>query len=150
VAHKDFRPFVMADVPGLIPGAAEGKGLGHDFLRHVERTRVLIHLIDGARPLEEMRADYESILSEMEKYQPEMLERPRLTVLSKADLAEGDAALGKDREKFIKELKKRGECVLSISSAARRGISDMLDEVVKRLDQLDQVSETMDTFFPGE
>lgn len=147
VAHKDFRPFVMADVPGLIPGAAEGKGLGHDFLRHVERTRILIHLIDGARPFEEMRADYESILSEMGKYQPKMLERPRLTVLSKADLAEGDVDLKKDRNKLIKLMQKRGETVLSISSALRKGISDLLDEVVKRLDQLDQMKDTMDSFF---
>jgi GTP-binding protein len=124
---------VVADVPGLIPGASEGKGLGHDFLRHIERTRILIHLIDASQSLESMKADYESILNEMGRYAPELLERNRLTVLSKSDAAEGDAAIKKDLQSFQSFLKKRGETALVISAALRTGISEVLDKIVEMI-----------------
>jgi len=75
---------VFADIPGLIAGAAQGAGLGHDFLRHIERTRVLIHLVDGSSP--DPIADAQVLLGELEAYGNGLLERPRLLVLSKSEL----------------------------------------------------------------
>lgn len=85
--------FVVADVPGLIEGAAEGKGLGHQFLRHVERARVLVVLLDLASfELRSPAEQEEILLAELERYQPSLLERPRLVVGSKADVADPDLA----------------------------------------------------------
>ena len=88
VAVGDFS-FVMADIPGLIAGAHAGVGLGHDFLRHIERTRLLLHLVDaagtdGRDPLD----DYRQIIEELRLYQPELAGRPRIVVLNKIDLPE--------------------------------------------------------------
>src|SRR5208337_2690514 len=83
--------FVIADIPGLVEGAAEGRGLGHRFLRHVERARVLLVLVDLAAPDGRSPADQERILlAELARYRPDLLERPRLVVGSKADLLVGD------------------------------------------------------------
>ncbi len=87
VRFRDHE-FVLADVPGLIEGAAEGKGLGHEFLRHVERARVLVVLVDLAPADGRPPADQERVLlGELGRYRPELLERPRLVVGSKADVA---------------------------------------------------------------
>lgn len=150
VSHKEATPFVVADVPGLIPGASEGKGLGHEFLRHIERTRLLVHLIDASQPLDAMKADYESILQEMGRYAPQLLERDRITVLSKADVAEGDPEIKEDLEKFEEFLTKRSESVLVISAALRRGISEMLDKIVERLVKLHEDRITMDDLLKGK
>jgi GTP-binding protein len=139
VSHKDSNPFVVADVPGLIPGASQGKGLGHDFLRHVERTRVLIHLVDGSQEtFEGIRDDYEGILTELRLYDESLLSRPRLTVISKLDLIYADdAEEGTEASDalatFRNYLKKKGEGWLEISSAHRKGLSELLDEVVRVL-----------------
>lgn len=143
VQHKNHRPFVVADVPGLIPGASEGKGLGHDFLRHVERTRLLIHLIDASRPYDELVSDYESIIEEMRRYEPELLERPRLTALSKGDVVAGDPELRKEHQKFKKFLAERRELIFEISSAAREGISELLDKVVEKLSEMDDIASSL-------
>ncbi|MEC8019173.1 MAG: Obg family GTPase CgtA, partial [Actinomycetota bacterium] len=88
VALDDDTNFVVADIPGLIEGASEGRGLGHRFLRHVERARVLCLLIDLA-PLDEMSAQQqeETLLNELGQYRPDLLERPRIVVGTKADMA---------------------------------------------------------------
>lgn len=141
VSHKDANPFVVADVPGLIPGASEGKGLGHDFLRHVERTRVLIHLVDGSQEsFESIRDDYEGILTELRLYDEALLKRPRLTVISKLDLIYADESeesleASEALSQFREHLKKKGESWLEISSAHRKGLSELLDEVVRVLAQ---------------
>ena len=97
------RTFVIADLPGLIPGASEGRGLGHQFLRHTERTRLLLHLVDldpatGRDPIDDLRV----IDAELAAYSPALAERPQLVVASKADLADGSpeaaAALERLRE----------------------------------------------------
>lgn len=140
VSHKDFPPFVVADVPGLIPGASQGKGLGYDFLRHIERTRILVHLIDGSQDTSEaMIADYEGILEELGQYNKSLLDRPRITVVSKLDFLgaleeEGgkpiynEALLG-----FYKYLKLRKQPYIEISSAFRIGIGSLLDTLIKKL-----------------
>jgi GTP-binding protein len=89
VVRRDGRELVLADIPGLVEGAAEGRGLGHQFLRHVERARVLVLLLDlasveGHTPEEQERV----LIGELERYQPELLERPRLVVGTKADVAQ--------------------------------------------------------------
>jgi GTP-binding protein len=115
VVHFRDHEFVLADIPGLIEGAAEGRGLGHQFLRHVERARVLVLLLDlapaEARPAREQEA---VLLAELGRYQPELLERPRLVVGNKADVA---------TEEFDG---------LRISAVTREG----LDEVLGRLGSL--------------
>ena len=88
VRVDEFSSFVMVDVPGLIEGAHAGAGLGDRFLRHVERTRVLIHLIDGAQAIEKILADKATIETELRAWNPALLERPVLVVLSKLDLPE--------------------------------------------------------------
>ncbi len=141
VSHKDADPFVVADVPGLIPGASEGKGLGHDFLRHIERTRILIHLIDASQETAEaMISDYEGILTELSLYDKQLLTRPRLTVLSKLDLVQPEGEDVYQNEDAIKEfrtyLKAKNVQFMELSSARRQGITHMLDKVVEMLDAL--------------
>src|SRR5215510_10181937 len=88
VVRFQDHEFVLADIPGLIEGAAEGKGLGHRFLRHVERARVLVIVLDLASAEETPPAEQERVLlAELERYRPELLERPRLVVANKADVA---------------------------------------------------------------
>ncbi len=139
VSHKDSAPFAVADVPGLIVGASQGKGLGHDFLRHIERTRVLVHLIDGSQETTEaMIADYEGILEELRLYDKKLLERPRITVISKVDsLAGEDVDLSSEDSQaldgFRQYLKQKKQNYYEISSAFRIGISPVLDKVITLL-----------------
>ncbi|MEN9528384.1 MAG: hypothetical protein RI932_257 [Pseudomonadota bacterium] len=141
VSHKDADPFVVADVPGLIPGASEGKGLGHDFLRHIERTRILIHLVDASQEsADAMIQDYEGILGELALYDHELLKRPRLTVLSKLDLVVPESVDEYANEEalteFRKYLREKNVEFMEVSSARRMGISQMLDHVVELLQTL--------------
>src|SRR3989442_10241169 len=87
VRADDDQTFIVADIPGLIEGAHEGHGLGHEFLRHVERTRLLVHLVDAA-PIDgsDSVANHRAIRSELEHYSPALAERPELLVLTKMDL----------------------------------------------------------------
>jgi GTP-binding protein len=139
VSHKDFPPFVVADVPGLIAGASQGKGLGHDFLRHIERTRALVHLIDGSQETTEaMIADYEGILEELRLYDKKLLERPKITVISKVDSLAGEesefsAENLEALEGFKHYLTKKKQNYLQISSAFRIGVSSLLDKVITLL-----------------
>jgi GTP-binding protein len=98
VVEIDDHRFVMADIPGLIEGAHAGAGLGHEFLRHIERTKVLIQLIDGlaADPL----ADFRTIAAELEQFNPELAERPRLVAVNKIDVPEARAAAARLRSEL--------------------------------------------------
>lgn len=101
VKVKDGRSFVMADLPGLIEGAADGKGLGHQFLRHIERCRVLVHVIDmgsndGRDPIE----DYRIINDELKSYRYRLLERPQIVVANKMDLVDAEDNLKKFKEAY--------------------------------------------------
>ncbi|MGD1068062.1 MAG: GTPase ObgE [Vulcanimicrobiaceae bacterium] len=91
VRVAEFESFVMVDVPGLIEGAHAGAGLGDRFLRHVERTRVLVHLMDGAKPIDEVLADKATIEEELRAWNPALLERPMLPVITKLDLPDARA-----------------------------------------------------------
>jgi GTP-binding protein len=126
VRHRD-REFVLADIPGLIEGAAEGAGIGDRFLGHIERCRVLIHLIDisGTDPAEAMQV----IESELEAYGPQLADKPQLIALNKIDLADAELAEG-----FAAELKAAGAArVFPISGATGAGIDALLDAVLAHL-----------------
>jgi GTPase len=108
----------MVDVPGLIEGAHEGAGLGDQFLKHVERTRALVHLLDGAKSLEEMLHDKRTIEQELSAWNPALLDRPALLVVSKQDLPDAQARLEELRERFPDA---RG-----VSAATREGVHELI------------------------
>ena len=131
VPYKDGMSFVMADIPGLIEGAAEGAGLGLQFLRHVERCRVLIHLVDLAAAGEErapMR-DYQVLNAELARYSPELARKPQLVAPSKMDLPEAQERL----PDFRAALAARGIPVFPISAATGEGVGRLLDAVAQVL-----------------
>lgn len=130
--------FVMADIPGLIEGASEGVGLGHAFLKHIERTKVLIHVVDGASvegrdPLEDLR----TIIRELEAYNPEMLTRPQVIAANKMDAVYDE----NDTESVLSSLKAeyepKGIKVFSISAVSGKGVRELLfyvNELLKTVD----------------
>ncbi len=129
------RSFVMADIPGLIEGAAEGHGLGHQFLRHLQRTRLLLHLVDmapqgeGADPVKDVRA----IVAELKAYDPTLAKKPRWLVLNKLDLLpedERDAAV----KSLVRRLRFKGP-VFAISALAREGLEPLLHAIADHLGQ---------------
>jgi GTP-binding protein len=127
VTIGDERAFVLADLPGLIEGASEGVGLGHEFLRHVERTRVLIHLVepfplDGSDPV----ANYGIIRRELELYGPATAGKPEVVAMSKAELTDSADA----RERLAAAI---GRPVLAISSVTGQGLADLVRAVVALL-----------------
>jgi GTP-binding protein len=127
VAYKDGLSFVMADIPGLIEGAAEGAGLGHQFLRHVERCRVLIHLVDlsaegpGRSPLK----DFNILNRELQRFSPKLAGKPQVVAGNKVDLPEARARLARFRE----SLARRGIPVFPVSAATGEGVPALLDAV---------------------
>jgi GTPase len=126
VRHKG-REFVIADIPGLIEGAAEGAGIGDRFLGHVERTRLLLHLVDGSAedPLDAWRV----IRGELEGYGAGLTEKPEIVALTKADLLDD-----KQRAKIVKALEKEsGAKVFPISAPLGEGVEPLLDAIIERL-----------------
>jgi GTP-binding protein len=130
VALGDYTSFVMADIPGLIEGAHDGAGLGHDFLRHIERTRMIIHLLDGASadPL----GDYESINDELALFDPALARKPQLVVLNKMDLPQTQALW----PSIQKAMKAGGQRAMSISAVTGEGVKEMLCSVAEMLANL--------------
>jgi GTPase len=128
VAYRDFQSFVIADIPGIIEGAAEGKGLGHYFLRHIERNSTLLFLVpvDTA----DIKAEYDILVNELTKYNPEMLDKERLLVISKCDMLD-DELKGELKLQLDKEFK--GMPYMFISSVAQQGLSELKDKLWKML-----------------
>lgn len=128
VEYRDHRTFVMADIPGIIEGAAEGKGLGHYFLRHIERNSTLLFLIPADAL--DIRAQYDVLLDELKRYNPELLDKDKLVAISKSDMldeelkAEMKTELDKD---FI------GIPYLFFSSVAQQGLMELKDTLWKML-----------------
>jgi len=134
VVEVGDRRIVAADIPGLIEGASEGVGLGHRFLRHIERTRVIVHLLDASSFVFEstdLVERYETIRRELGSYSPDLLERRELVVLSKIDLVQDPS----DLDDVDAELSRRGLHVLRLSSATGSGVDDLLKAMVQALDQ---------------
>lgn len=124
--------FVMADIPGIIEGAAEGAGLGHDFLRHIDRCRLLVHVVDvsgseGRDPKE----DFAIINQELQRFNPELAQRPMLVAGNKCDLATEEQVA--DFEKFVTE---QGYEFFPIMAPIREGVDPLLNKVMERLSQL--------------
>ncbi|HSS48588.1 MAG TPA: GTPase, partial [Thermoanaerobaculia bacterium] len=124
------EPFVIADLPGLIAGAAQGAGLGIQFLRHVERCRVLLHLVDLSNPEGGAAADLAVVEHELGAFNPELMARPRLIVGSKLD-----SALPERREELKGAAAERGLPYLEISAATHEGIPPLVAEMARRLRQ---------------
>ena len=123
------EPFVIADLPGLIAGAAQGAGLGIQFLRHVERCRVLVHLVDLSNPEGSAAEDLATVEAELEAFNPELLERKRLVVGSKID-----AVLPERREELQASAAERGLPYFEISSATHEGVKQLVAELARRLE----------------
>lgn len=123
VVSVSGREFVLCDVPGLIEGASEGKGLGHTFLKHVERCGILLHLLDISR--EDIVSDYQSIRKELEAYSPTLAKKREVVCLSKADIVQGDTS---EWEKLLK--KNKIKCFGSISSATQSGTQELLKSLL--------------------
>ena len=141
VGLGEGRSFVMADIPGIIEGASEGTGLGLDFLRHIERTRILLHIVDAASvegrdPIE----DIEAINEELSKYSEELVKRPTIIVANKLDVLpaeERDAVLKKLRDKYEPDTK-----VMAISAATGEGVKELLNAAFELLkDAPDEILE---------
>jgi len=127
------RTFVIADLPGLIPGASEGKGLGHQFLRHTERTRLLVHVLDldpqtGRDPLDDLAV----IDAELAAYSPELAERPQIVVANKADLVEPGAP---QLARIERHCRSAGVPFHAISAAAGAGLPELVRGIARRLEE---------------
>lgn len=136
--YEEFENVVLADIPGLIEGASQGVGLGHEFLRHVQRTRVLIHILDGMG--EDPIADFSQINSELSLFDPHLGEKPQIVVLNKMDQPE----VQERWEEIRTELEKRGHEIKSISALARTDTHKLLLKAVEKLAQLPEVEETVE------
>ncbi|MFZ0490564.1 MAG: GTPase ObgE, partial [Salegentibacter sp.] len=129
VEYRDFKTFVVADIPGIIEGAAEGKGIGHRFLRHIERNSTLLFLVPA--DAEDISKQYEILLDELRRYNPEMLDKDRLVAISKSDMldAELKAELKAELDKNL------GAPYLFISSVAQQGLTELKDRLWEMLNK---------------
>lgn len=135
VGMNSENSFVMADIPGLIEGAAKGVGLGHDFLRHVERCRMLVHVVDvsgceGRDPIE----DFELINSELVEYDSKFLDLPQIVAANKSDIADEE-----QYNKFADYIKSKGYEIYKISAASRQGIDELIQAISVKLKDLPPV-----------
>ncbi|OUR91368.1 GTPase ObgE [Flavobacteriales bacterium 34_180_T64] len=127
VKYRDFQTFVMADIPGIIEGAAEGKGLGHYFLRHIERNSILLFLIPA--DADDIKKQYDILLDELRRYNPEMLDKERIIAISKSDMLD-------DELKAEMKIELDNDLpipYLFISSVAQKGITELKDILWKLL-----------------
>ena len=129
--------FVMADIPGIIEGASEGAGLGHDFLRHIDRCRLLVHVVDvsgseGRDPV----ADFDAICEELKQYSPELAERPQIVAANKVDIMEDPENL----ERLRAHVEGKGYSLLEISAAAHQGTRQLVGKVAEMLSTLPPVT----------
>ncbi|MCL4396442.1 MAG: GTPase ObgE [Chloroflexi bacterium] len=132
VAEVDDREIVLADIPGLIEGAHAGAGLGDRFLRHIERTRLLVHLLDGA--LADPMSAFETVNRELEQYDPRLAGKPQIVALNKLDLPGAQKAWPHVRAAVTE----RGANVFAISAASGQGVRELLRAVADRLGELDR------------
>ena len=136
MATRYDRSFVMADIPGLIEGAAEGAGLGHDFLRHIERTRILVHVLDASgSELRDPLEDHEKINDELRKFSDALAELPQIVACNKMDIPGAQEQF----ERIRAALEPKGIPVFAVSAATVDGFGPMLDCIVKMLDALPPV-----------
>ena len=130
------RSFVLADIPGLIEGASEGIGLGHRFLRHVERTRLLLHIVDiasteGRDPYD----DFEKINYELEKYSSELIKKPQIVVANKIDVLQDE----NDYKEFEKKIRAKGYELFRVSAATGEGLDELFNRTYELLQTIPKV-----------
>ena len=125
VSYRDFKSFVVSDIPGIIEGASEGKGLGHRFLRHIERNAMLLFLIPADS--DDIKKEYQILLNELEKYNPELLDKERLLAISKSDMLDEEL-----KEEIAQDLPE-GIPYVFISSVARQGLVELKDMIWEKL-----------------
>ncbi|MGL4363757.1 MAG: GTPase ObgE [Bacteroidales bacterium] len=125
VRYRDYKSFVMADIPGIIEGASEGRGLGIRFLRHIERNSILLFLVPA--DAEDIKKEYKILLSELKKYNPEMLDKKRILAISKSDI------LDDELRSYIKKTLPKDIPSIFISSIAQSGITELKDTLWKVL-----------------
>jgi GTP-binding protein len=130
VVEVGMKTFVLAEIPGLVDGAHLGKGLGHEFLRHAERTKIFIHLIDGSSP--DKIGNMNSLNREVALYKPEMVKKPQLVVVNKIDLPEVQARLPEIHQLF----KSMGMEAFFISALTGQGLSELMTEIIAMLERL--------------
>ncbi|HLV47151.1 MAG TPA: GTPase ObgE [Flavobacterium sp.] len=130
VPYRDFRSFVVADIPGIIEGAAEGKGLGHYFLRHIERNSILLFLIPA--DTDDVKKEYDILLDELRRYNPELLDKERLIAVSKSDMLDEEL-----KAEFEQQLNKdlNGMDYIFISSVAQLGLTELKDRLWELLNK---------------
>lgn len=146
VETADQRSFVLADLPGLIEGAHEGIGLGHQFLRHVERTRLIVHVIDmGSAEGRDPYEDFVAINTELEKYDAKLAKRPQIVAANKMDMPEAEENLAQFRERLQNDI-----AIYPISTLTKDGLRDLLfavanllEEIPKNEEQAEQTDETV-------
>ena len=146
VRVREDASFVMADIPGIIEGAHEGVGLGLKFLRHIERTRLLLHVIDvsgleGRDPIE----DFESIRGELQKYSEKLVDTPHLIAANKMDIPGAEDNI----ERLKAQLEPQGYKVFPVSAAQNKGFKPLLDEIIRMLSQIpepESFEEELDIF----
>ena len=127
VSYRDHQSFIMADIPGIIEGASEGKGLGLRFLRHIERNSTLLFMVPADS--DDIAKEYEILLGELQKYNPELLDKDRILAISKSDMLD---------EELIAEMKEELPTdlpCLFISSVAQQGITELKDLIWKKLNE---------------
>ncbi|MEE0920890.1 MAG: GTPase ObgE [Paludibacteraceae bacterium] len=130
VSYRDNQSFCMADIPGIIEGAAEGRGLGLRFLRHIERNAVLLFMVPVIT--EDIKKEYEILLAELEKYNPQLLTKARILAISKCDIADPEI----DLDKLTKDLSEELEIpVITFSSASGMGITELKDMLWEELNK---------------
>ena len=128
VLHRQTE-FVMVDIPGLIEGAHDGIGLGHEFLRHIERTRVLVHMVDGSE--EDPGEQLAQVASELGLFSSDLLERPRIVAVNKIDIPEARARV----DSLRRSLSGQGTSVHAVSVATREGVDALMDDVLRTLEE---------------
>jgi GTP-binding protein len=128
VDYRDHKTFVMADIPGIIEGAAEGKGIGHRFLRHIERNSTLLFLIPA--DADDIREQYDILLDELKRYNPELLDKQRLVAISKSDML--DEELHAEMKQLL-DVDLDGIPYLFFSSVAQQGLMELKDKLWEML-----------------
>ncbi|GAB3793007.1 GTPase ObgE [Spirosoma humi] len=131
VAYRDYKSFVMADIPGIIEGASQGKGLGLRFLRHIERNSILLFLISATS--ENIRQEYNTLLNELREFNPELMDKTRMLAITKIDLIDEEARL-----KLANDLPKKVP-VAYVSAVSQRGLDELKDIIWQNLTSIEPV-----------
>ncbi len=126
VEYRDFQTFVIADIPGIIEGAAEGKGIGHRFLRHIERNSTLLFMIPA--DADDLAAEYQILLNELRKYNPEMLDKERFVAITKSDMLD-DQMIGEMKELLDEQGAFNGAPYMFISSISQMNLQPLKDQL---------------------